>query len=201
VRPGNPSGAGRIGKENDVSATVIPPTAVDPRRAWLQEHESQPEECPICNHSHRNEPRGAARPAEILVVEDEPSIARLIAHNLEQSGYRVSIAADGVQALRALREAPPDLLILDLLLPLQSGWQVLRELRAHRNARLSKLPVVVVSALACERLERQLSALGAEHVLGKPFSVRELLAVARELLSRSPASPEPLALQGELKRR
>jgi DNA-binding response OmpR family regulator len=177
------------------------PTAVAPRREWLQENESQLQVCPICNLRHRNELRGTVRPAEILVVEDEPSIANLIAHNLEQGGYRVSIAADGVQALRTLREAPPDLLILDLLLPLQSGWQVLRELRAHRVARLSKLPVVVVSALACERLERQASVLGAERVLGKPFSVQELLDVVRELLSRSSAPPEQLALREEFRRR
>jgi DNA-binding response OmpR family regulator len=177
------------------------PTAVDPRREWLQENESQPEECPICNRGHRNELRGTTRPAKILVVEDEPSIAKLIAHNLEQGGYQVSIAADGVQALRTLREAPPDLLILDLLLPLKSGWQVLRDLRAHRSARLSRLAVVVVSALACERLERQLSVLGAERVLGKPFSVQELLAVARELLSRGRAAPDRLALDQESSRR
>jgi len=85
-------------------------------------------------------------------------VASLIAYNLEQDGYRVSLAADGDEALRALIASPPELLVLDLLLPLRSGWQVLRELRSHRERRLSELPVLVVSALACDRLERQLPA-------------------------------------------
>jgi DNA-binding response OmpR family regulator len=177
------------------------PTAAGPRRARLQENGSQSEECPICSRRHRNELRGTPRPAEILVVEDETSVAKLIAYNLEQNGYRVSTAADGVQALLALREAPPDLLILDLLLPLRSGWQVLRELRAHCDTRFSKLPVMVVSALACERLERQLSLLGAEHVLGKPFSVQDLLAVCGELLERRPAALEGLPFHDKSRRR
>jgi DNA-binding response OmpR family regulator len=180
---------------------VTLPTAVDPRRAWLQENDLQAEECPICNRRHRSELRGTARPAEILVVEDETSVAKLIAYNLEQDGYRVSTAADGVQALRALREAPPDLLILDLLLPRRSGWQVLRELRANRDTRLASLPVIVVSALACDRLERQLSVLGAEHVLGKPFSVQELLAVCRELLDHRRAASARLPLHQKSRQR
>lgn len=160
--------------------------------AWTEDDEARAEECPICNHRHRAELRIAApRSERILVAEDEPSVADLIAYNLEQDGYRVSIAADGVQALAALQEAPPHLLILDLLLPLQSGWQILRELRAHRDTRLSKLPVMVVSALACDRLERQLSLLGAERVLGKPFSVQELRTVARDLLARRHVAAEP----------
>jgi DNA-binding response OmpR family regulator len=141
-------------------------------------------QCPICNDNHRYEPP-QANAERIIVAEDDPCIANLIAYNLEQEGYRVSIAADGVEALRQLREAPPDLLVLDLLLPLQSGWQVMREIRAHQGTRLATLPVLIVSALACERLERDLTRLGAQRLLGKPFSVKDLCAVVRELVDET----------------
>jgi DNA-binding response OmpR family regulator len=150
------------------------------------------DECPICLQRHRDEIRGSVRPARVLVAEDEPCVANLIAYNLEQEGYRVSIAQDGVGALRALREAPPDLLVLDLLLPQRSGWQVLRTLRSQPKP-LCDLPVLIVSALACDRLKKQLSSSGVERVLGKPFSVQELREIVRDLLDTRPTPERPLA--------
>jgi DNA-binding response OmpR family regulator len=137
--------------------------------------------CPICNRDHRA--GGLGIPPHILVVEDDPSIARLIAYNLGRDGHRLTLVGDGAVALRALRELPVDLVILDLLLPLRSGWQVLRELR--RDPRLATLPVLVVSALGCDRLKRELEGSGAQHVLGKPFSVAELRETVRSLLDAS----------------
>ena len=135
--------------------------------------------CPLCerNHYDQTRPRGT----RVLVVEDDSAIAALIAYNLERSGYRVTVAADGVEALRRLREAAPDLVVLDLLLPLRSGWQVLREMRAG-SARLATVPVLLVTALACERLAGDLPRLGAQRLLGKPFAVGELCRAARELV-------------------
>jgi len=118
-------------------------------------------------------------------------VADLIAYNLQQDGHRVSIAQDGVAALRALREAPPDLLVLDLLLPQQSGWQVLRALRSQPKP-LNELPVLIVSALACERLAKQLSPIGVERMLGKPFSVQKLREIVRDLLETPPRTEHPL---------
>ena len=143
--------------------------------------------CPICSASHRADaPVGTEK---ILVAEDEPAVASLIAYNLEQDGYRVTIAEDGEEALRSLRAAPPELLVLDLLLPLRSGWQVLREIRTRRELGLSEIPVLVVSALACDRLERQLAAMGAQVVIGKPFSVQGLRDTVRRLIgARHPSS-------------
>ncbi len=126
----------------------------------------------------------------VLVVEDDVAIARLIAFNLERAGYRVTVASDGDEALRRLRQSPPDLVVLDLLLPLRSGWQVLREMRAGRG-RLATVPVLLVTALACERLADDLPHLGAQGLLGKPFGVTELCRAARELIDarREPAPP------------
>jgi len=139
------------------------------------------ERCPLCNESHRAAlPHG---PERILIAEDEPCVASLIAYNLEQDGYRVTIAGDGEEALRSLVASPPELLVLDLLLPLRSGWQVLREIRTRRMPSLADVPVLVVSALACDRLERQLEALGAQAVIGKPFSVQALRETVRRLIA------------------
>jgi DNA-binding response OmpR family regulator len=135
--------------------------------------------CPLCDRNHQDQtwPQGT----RVLVVEDDTAIATLIGYNLERSGYRVTIAADGVEALRRLRQSAPDLVVLDLLLPLRSGWQVLREMRSG-SARLATVPVLLVTALACERLAGDLPRLGAQRLLGKPFAVGELCRAARELI-------------------
>ncbi len=157
--------------------------------------ESRIDPCPLCNGHHRG--RRIDRSDRVLVAEDDPAIADLIAYNVEQAGYEVTVAADGVEALRKLREDPPDLLILDLLLPLQSGWQVLREMRSRRGSRLTTLPVLIVSALACNRLQGEIARMGAQRLLGKPFAVKDLCRAVGELLDASrteagqPLRPEP----------
>lgn len=116
----------------------------------------------------------------VLVAEDEPAIASLIVWNLERIGFLVEVARDGAWAERRLEAASPDVLVLDLLLPLRSGWQVLRRLR-RTGSPTQSLPVVVVSALASPRLRIELAEASVDDVLGKPFSVSELCAVVRRL--------------------
>ena len=136
-------------------------------------------DCPLCNRSHSDRARpGVTR---VLVVEDDAAIANLIAYNLERSGHHVTVVSDGAEALRRLRQSAPDLVVLDLLLPLRSGWQVLREMRSGTGS-LAAVPVLLVTALACERLARDLAHLGAQGLLGKPFAVTELCRAARELI-------------------
>ena len=130
----------------------------------------------------------------ILVVEDEISISNLISYNLEQIGYRVATAYDGAEALRLLGSFCPHLLTLDLLLPQQSGWEVLDSLRHHPHGRHSSLPVIVVSALDSPRLREDLLRSGVRYCLGKPFSVTELCVLVNALLEECPdsASASPL---------
>ncbi len=135
--------------------------------------------CPLCNRSHSDRTRPDV--TRVLVVEDDDAIANLIAYSLERSGHHVTVVSDGVEALRRLRQSAPDLVILDLLLPLRSGWQVLREMRSG-TGRLAALPVLLVTALACERLARDLAHLGAQGLLGKPFAVTEICPAASELI-------------------
>ena len=118
----------------------------------------------------------------ILVVEDELSISNLITYNLEQSGYQVTTAYDGAEALRLVEELCPHLITLDLLLPLQSGWQVLDAIRRHPRKQVATVPIVVLSALSCARLRGELQQHGVSHCLGKPFSVTELSLLVNSLL-------------------
>lgn len=148
----------------------------------------QGDDCPICGRHHRLEVDGGIRGASrILVAEDEPSVGRLIAYNLELDGHHVECVENGDAALERLVADPPDVLVLDLLLPLRSGWQVLRAIRARRESKIRDVPVLVISALACERLAQQLAPYGAAELLGKPFSVDELRRRVREMLEATRA--------------
>jgi len=124
----------------------------------------------------------------ILIVEDELSISNLICYNLEQAGYRVAAAFDGDEALQLVESFCPQLVTLDLLLPRQSGWQVLDAIRHHPRKQTAMLPVVVLSALSSPQLRDDLHRCGVRHCLSKPFSVSELCLLVNTLLEEHPAS-------------
>jgi DNA-binding response OmpR family regulator len=123
----------------------------------------------------------------LLLVEDEPSLARGLADNFRGEGYEVRVVARGDEALAAVREVRPDLVVLDIMLPGRSGLDVLRDLRAAGDA----VPVLVLTAKG-DVVDRVVGLeLGADDYLPKPFAVRELLARVRALLRRS-APRQPL---------
>ena len=118
--------------------------------------------------------------ARVLVVEDDRSIAEAMAFHLGRGGYAAEIADDGLAGIRALRSRPPDLLVLDLMLPHVDGWQIIRDVRG----RLPQLPIIVVTARTAESDRIEVLALGADDVLSKPFSMRELVARVNASLRR-----------------
>ena len=134
--------------------------------------------------------------AKILIVEDEPAIRELIAVNLRHAGYTVSEAETAEAARIQLDAALPDLVLLDWMLPGQSGVEFARKLRAE--ARTAKLPIVMLTARAQEGDKLQGFDVGADDYVTKPFSPRELLARVRALLRRaSPeASEDPIEIAG-----
>jgi two-component system phosphate regulon response regulator PhoB len=120
--------------------------------------------------------------AHILVVEDEAAIAEVLEYNLGKEGFRVRVAERGDAALAAAREAMPDLILLDLMLPGLDGLTVLRELK--RDEALAAIPVIVLTARA-EEVDRIVGLeLGADDYVTKPFSPREVLLRVKAVLRR-----------------
>jgi len=125
----------------------------------------------------------------IVVVEDDADISKLLEHILSQQGYDVAVARDGAAALRVIREQPPDLVVLDLMLPDMSGLEILKFLRAG-NATV-KTRVIIVTARKDE-VDRIVGfELGADDYVMKPFSPRELALRVRAVLQRMERPPTP----------
>ena len=122
----------------------------------------------------------------ILVVDDEPDITALVAYHLAKTGYRVSTATNGADALRSAREERPDIVVLDLMLPGLSGYEVLAELRKRDETR--DVGVILLTARREEADRIKGLSLGADDYLTKPFSPHELALRVAALLRRL-ASP------------
>jgi two-component system phosphate regulon response regulator PhoB len=121
-------------------------------------------------------------PAHILVVEDEPAIQELIGLNLEQAGQRAVMADSAEQALERIQEELPDLILLDWMLPGQSGIEFARRLRS--DARTKKLPIIILTARGEEEDKLRGLETGADDYITKPFSMKELQARIKAVLRR-----------------
>jgi two-component system alkaline phosphatase synthesis response regulator PhoP len=141
-----------------------------------------------------DEPTGKSYFAEspmkrILVIEDDKDIVELVRYNLEKDGYQVLSSTDGASGLAQIRKSPPDLLILDLMLPKLSGLDVCKEIR--RDISLNRLPILILTAKG-EEADRVVGLeLGADDYVTKPFSPRELAARIKALLRRAEPSGIP----------
>ncbi len=120
----------------------------------------------------------------VLIIEDEPSLVKFLSQNLALRGWDVVVATDGAEGLRQARDTHPDLIMLDLMLPVKSGWEVLETLRLERDLRST--PVIVVTAAAREEDERRARRLGATDYLLKPFGVPEMLRRINAVLNSPP---------------
>src|SRR5665213_747204 len=142
------------------------------------------------NEERRESARAATSTSpRILVVEDESDLALLLAYNLEAEGYVAECVERGDEAELRLVESPPDLLILDWMLPGVSGLEICRRLRAREGTRT--LPVIMLTARGEEGERVRGLSVGADDYVVKPFSVPELMARVRALLRRS--KPERVA--------
>ena len=121
-------------------------------------------------------------PLNVLIVEDESAIQELIAVNLEAAGHHALRAADAEQALTILRQTLPDLVLLDWMLPGQSGLAIARHLRA--NERTRSIPIIMLTAKSAEQDKIAGLEAGADDYVTKPFSPRELLARIKALMRR-----------------
>ncbi len=125
--------------------------------------------------------------ASVLVVEDEPTIAEIVARYMRRAGYDARVAPDGAQALARVQERRPDLVVLDLMLPQMDGLEVMRQIRMHDRGRIG---FILLTAKG-EESDRVIGLrLGADDYMVKPFSPTELLARAEAVLRRIDLAPD-----------
>jgi two-component system, OmpR family, KDP operon response regulator KdpE len=129
---------------------------------------------------------GQAGKGNILVVDDEPQITRVLKTTLSSQGYGVRTASDGDEALLILKEWTPDLVITDLRMPNLGGLELCRQIRAK-----SRIPIIVLSVKGEERIKVEALDAGADDYVTKPFGVHELLARVRATLRRAAAPEQP----------
>lgn len=132
----------------------------------------------------------------VYVIDDEPSIARLVQINLERAGYAVQTALDGLEALNALQrsEVQPDLLLLDIMMPFMDGFEFLR--RLQWDVQLNHIPIVMMTARSRDEDLLLAKNLGANTYLTKPINPTELLTTVREVLHNAQtAAPLPVSTE------
>lgn len=122
----------------------------------------------------------------VLIVEDEAALVTMLRYNLESEGYRVSEAVDGEEAILLVIEEPPDLILLDWMLPSLSGIEVCRRIRRNESAR--DVPIIMLTARGEDSDRVRGLDSGADDYITKPFSPRELMARVRAVLRRSQPS-------------
>ena len=120
---------------------------------------------------------------KIVLAEDEPQIARLIEFKLKKEGYQVIWKENGEEALAAIKEEKPNLILLDVMMPVMDGYEVLRQVKEDENLR--DIPVLMLTARAQERDVVKGIDSGAEDYITKPFRPAELIARIKRVLAKS----------------
>jgi DNA-binding response OmpR family regulator len=133
--------------------------------------------------------------SSVLIVEDDPSLLRGLKDNFEAQNYRVQLARNGREALAIAFASPPDLLILDIMLPKLNGYEICRALRAKGH----DMPIIMLTAKGQEEDIVRGLELGADDYVTKPFSIRELMARAKAFLRRREAVASTVLHFGECK--
>ena len=117
---------------------------------------------------------------KVLVIENEPNVRKLMTTNLTTSGYQVLVASDGEEGIKLAQQECPDLILLDVMLPGISGWDVLTTIKT--TPQLQKVPVIIMTASVQESSEDKALAMGAIGYLAKPFDIDRLLHQVKQIL-------------------
>jgi len=132
----------------------------------------------------------------VLIVDDDPDIQKLVSYNLAQAGYQVITAATGLAALNAVEGLPPDLIILDIMLPDLDGLEVCRRIRQQEKTR--RIPIIMLTARTQE-VDRVVGfELGADDYVMKPFSPRELVLRVKSIFRRMGDEPNDVLRVGKI---
>jgi DNA-binding response OmpR family regulator len=132
-------------------------------------------------------------PASILIIEDDPTLLRGLTDNFRLQGYVVRSASDGNAGLAAVLAEPPDLVLLDIMLPKLNGYEICRQVRANKL----RLPIIMLTAKGQEEEIVRGLELGADDYVTKPFSIRELVARVKSLLRRRSSNDETVHQIGD----
>lgn len=117
---------------------------------------------------------------KILIVDDEPNIVISLEFLMQREGFQVSVAVDGDEALRKIAEMQPDLVLLDVMMPKKSGFEICQEVRA--NPAWTAIKIVMLTAKGRDTEVQKGEALGADAYITKPFSTKDLVAKVRSVL-------------------
>jgi len=117
---------------------------------------------------------------EILIVDDDPLVIRLLQTPLEKSGYRIKVADQGLKALDMVKKDPPDLILLDILMPMLDGFKVTRLLKFDK--RFKDIPIIVLTSRATEDERKKGEQVGADEFLYKPLRLQQVLKVVKKYL-------------------
>jgi len=134
---------------------------------------------------------------QVLVIEDEEALQGLLEYNLQKEGYKVAIEGDGGEALTAVAEHSPDIILLDWMLPNKNGIDICRALR--KDSKTSKIPIIMITARAEEEDKLRGLDYGADDYITKPFSISEVIARIRAVLRRvNPSIAGDIASFGDI---
>jgi CheY-like chemotaxis protein len=125
----------------------------------------------------------------VLVIDDDDAVRWVLQRNLEHAGFDVATAEHGLDGLALINEQPPDVIVLDLMMPVMDGFGVLDALRT--DGRTAQIPVVVLTALAAPDMRDRCEQAGASRVMTKPFEPSTLAAEINALLATSATEPIP----------
>ncbi len=123
---------------------------------------------------------GKERKARLLVIEDEPSLAKVLQMRLQIEGFEVDIAFDGAEGMKMMGESPPDLVVCDLMMPVMDGLEVTRAMKS--DPMFKSIPILILTALKSEKQMAALQKAGADGFATKPYDGKELSSRIRELL-------------------
>ena len=133
---------------------------------------------------------------KILIIEDESDVAEMLRYNLEKAGYQTIVVNSGKEALEALESYAPDLVLLDIMLPDLSGWEVCKIIRKGQQPQT--IPILMLTALSSEDARIKGLSLGADDFVTKPFSIKELLIRVRKIIDRQHQLKDLLEKEGEI---
>lgn len=126
----------------------------------------------------------SAKKKEVLVVDDDPVLVKTLKAYLERAGYRVNEAAHGLEALQRVKERKPDLILLDVLMPMLDGFKVARMLKFDKN--YADIPIIVLTSRGTDAEKEVGKKVGADEYLLKPYKISEVLALVGNYLSVTP---------------